>query len=287
MNNATKEEIEETSSMSAGNVTIAAGKQQDDKELDTEEKLRSIIREALKLYAIKNKKLSQEHIEEQKIRQHIKKLLLKEKESKDPPPASTLEGVMRSLLNNIVPQIRIDYMKLQTNKEERRGFKDYFYNAVEQTIDLAHDQRNSEQDQELEEQEKIVLKSDDPDFISGVTDGTDETPKSKESGQEKSKNISSYFDRGQNFGETAFNSIKDRIQGAVYYQIVPEEYEQFVKVLNANLQAWFKIWDSNRTQDQGVPDESDLSLDLQDQGEPSQPEEQVPELEGDFEIELE
>jgi len=281
-----KESIEEISAMAAGAVEGAATSSQNDEDKEKEEKLRAIIRESIKLYAMKKEMLSNKDLQEQKIRQTIKKIMLSEKESKDPAPTSTLEGVMRSLLNNIVPQIRLDYMKLQTNEEERQGFKDYFYNAVAQTIDVAHDQMNPENTgEELEEQEKIVVKSDDPDFISGVSDGTEQEPsKEQAKDSESEKNISSYYERGQNFGHSAFQSIRDRIQNAVYSEIVPDEYEEFVKVLNANLQAWFKIWDGNKT-------EEDLMM-PGDSGS-DQPESQEEfdlgseELEEDFEIHLE
>ena len=274
--------IEEMSSMGAGAV---AGATKETADKDNEERLRSIIRESIKLYARQKDLLSKEVVQEQKIRQAIKNIILSEKASKDPAPSSTLEGVMRSLLNNVVPQIRIDYMKLQTNEEERQGFKDYFYNAVSQTIDVAHDQMNpNNTEEELEEQEKVVFKSDDPDFINGVTDGTEGEQEKKEEGEPETRNISSYYDRGQNFGETAFNAIKDRIQNAVYSQIVPEEYPQFVKVLNANLQAWFKIWDTNRTEEEPVPEApEELGGGVPDTSLAS-PEEEVQE---NFEIELE
>ena len=275
-----------------------------------ENNLRSVIRESIKLYAKKKQMLSAQNLQEEKLRQVIRKILLSEKESKDPAPGSTLEGIMRSLLNNIIPQIRLDYIKLQTNEEERQGFKDYFYNAVENIIELSHDQGN-EETEELEEQETLTLKSDDPDFISGVEDGTEPEGKDEEAAapEEKNKDISSYFERGQNFGETAFGAIKDRIQNVVAAQIVPEEYNDFVKVLNANLQAWFKIWDQNRPSDQGTPEipptdtpvdqgveaetEQDLLPNEVSPEEPA-PAEEIPaeepapeELAEDFEIELE
>lgn len=281
------ETIEEISAMANGSVAGGAVSAATGDDKEQEETLRTIIREAIRIYASKKEMLSPEQIQEQKIRQAIRNIILSEKASNDPPPASTLEGVMRALLNNIIPQIRLDYMKLQTNTEERQGFKDYFYNAVEQTIDVAHDQMNPDETEEgLEEQEKIVVKSDDPDFINGVQDGTEVVSDEKAEEKEESANISSYYDRGQNFGETAFNAIKDRIQNAVYSQIVPEEYPQFVKVLNANLQAWFKIWDTNQTADEERPldqePEQDLSAD-QD----SELDLGMDEIAEDFEIELE
>lgn len=282
-----------------------------------ETKLRSVIRESIKLYAIKKNNLSARRLQEEKLREVIRNVLIKEgkkmlaeKQSKDPAPASTLEGVMRTLLNNIIPQIRLDYIRLQTNQEEREGFKDYFYNAVEKIIQLSLDQRNAEeQPEELEEQDKITLKSDDPDFIAGVADGTEEdtSKNGKKSNKKSTKDITSYFERGQNFGQKTFNSIKDRIENVVFSEIVPEEYPEFTRVLNANFKSWFAIWDQNRTQDQGIPEIPDQETPPPEQALPAEepaveepatgevpPEETAPaeptgdslQLE-DFEIELE
>lgn len=246
-----------------------------------ETKLRSLIRESIKLYAIKKGKLSTERLQEEKLRELVRKIIVKEgkniiveKQSKDPAPTSTLEGVMRTLLNNIIPQIRLDYIRLQTNQEEREGFKDYFYNAVEKIIQLSLDQRNSEdQPEELEEQDKVTLKSDDPDFISGVADGTEEdSPKNgKKSNKKVTKDIASYFERGQNFGQKTFNSIKDRIENVVFSEIVPEEYPEFTRILNANFKSWFAIWDQNRTQDQGIPDIPDQETPPPEEAMPTEP----------------
>lgn len=228
-----------------------------------ETKLRSLIRESIKLYAMKKEKLSAERLQEEKLRELVRKIIVKEgknlvveKQSKDPAPASTLEGVMRTLLNNIIPQIRLDYIRLQTNQEEREGFKDYFYNAVKQIIQLSHDQRNVEkQPEEPEEQDTLTIKSDDPDFISGVEDGTEpEIKEDKSSGEEvKTKDVTSYFERGQNFAQNSFTAIKSQIENAVASDVVPDEYPEFTRILNANFKSWFAIWDQNRTQDQGIP----------------------------------
>lgn len=247
-----KEEIQEISMMSGGAIEVAsATKQVDEKE--EEKKLRSMIQEVLKVYAVRKENLRQQNLFETKLRKTIQKILL-EKESKEAAPESTLVGIMRSLLNNIVPQIRLDYIKLQTNEEERRGFKDYFYNAVNKIIEITNEKgEESELPQELEE-ETLKLKSDRPGFIGDVSDGTEEEkPEKPKTSEEKgTKDISSYYERGQNFGESAFNAIKDRIQNVVAGQIVPEEYDQFVKALNDNLEAWFEIWDKNTVKSQPV-----------------------------------
>lgn len=260
--------LEEMSTMSAGSVSLGATKApaDDDKleemedseeELQKEAILRSMIQRSIELYAQKKKHLSDEVIFEEKLRKFIFQTILNEKQSTEAPPGSTLEGIMRTLLNKIIPQLRIQYMQLQSNEEERQGFKDYFNNAINSVTELSQDQKDSDNVQELEEEDKITLKSEDPDFISGVGDGTEpDSPKKKktETGDEK-KVASSYFERGQNFGEKAFNAIHGEVEDVVYSQIVPEEYEEFKKILNANIQSWMKIWDQNKTK-------SDQSQDL-------------------------
>lgn len=244
------EEIQEMSAMAAGGVQIGATKAGKEDDEEKEDKLRSMIREVLKLYSTHKENLRIQSVFEGKLRETIRKLLV-EKESKQAAPESTLVGILRSLLNNIVPQIRLDYIKLQTNEEERSGFKDYFYNAVNKIMEITNEKgEDSEVPQELEEKETLKVKSDRPGFIGDVSDGTEEEKPAKDApaGETGTKDISSYYERGQNFGESAFNAIKDRIQGVVAGQIVPEEYNQFVKALNDNLEAWFEIWDKNAVQ---------------------------------------
>ena len=262
---AKKVQIDEISVMSAGAVE---GAPVTDKELEeneeleensSEDRVRLVVREAIKMYyAQKNRMLSTQEVFEEKIRQFVRSKLLSEKQSKEAPPGSTLEGIMRTLLNNIIPQLRIQYTQLQSNDEERQGFKDYFYNAVDGISDLTRDQREAEESEQKDlEEEKVVIKSDDPDFISGVEDGEEQDKEeSAESEGSEREDISSFFQRGQNFGLKAFEAVKDRIEDVVASQIVPEEYPEFEKVLNANLQAWFRIWDQNRTKE----DESQLDI---------------------------
>lgn len=246
------EEIQEMSTMSSGATQVAAVKGEKEDKEDKEDKLRSMIREVLKVYAIKKSSLSKQRIFEENLRKAIRNILV-EKESKEAAPESTLVGILRTLLNNIIPQIRLDYIKLQTNDEERRGFKEYFYNAVNKIIEITNEKgEDAEIPQELEEKETLKVKSDRPGFIGDVSDGTEEEiPKKQGKEPEKSvKDINSYYERGQNFGESAFNAIKDRIQSVVASQIVPDEYPEFVKALNDNIDAWFEIWDKNLTKNQ-------------------------------------
>jgi hypothetical protein len=256
-----KETIEEISAVGTGVVEVGAVVKKTDEKDEKEEKFRLMIREMLSIYFSKKEEKRKQSIFEEKLRSSIRKLLT-EKESKEAAPESTLVGILRSLLNNIVPQIRLEYIKLQTNSEERQGFKDYFYNAVNKIMEINNEETvEKEQPEELEEESLKIKRSEKPGFIDDVLDGTEENEGSQDNNsdnKEKSQNdIKSYYERGQNFGESAFNAIRDRIENVVAAQIVPDEYQQFVKVLNDNLEAWFEIWDQNTTKDEPVQPETD------------------------------
>ena len=256
-----KETIEEISAVGTGAVEVGAVAEKTDEEDEKEEKFRLMIREMLSIYFSKKEEKRKQSIFEEKLRSSIRKLL-SEKESKEAAPESTLVGILRSLLNNIVPQIRLEYIKLQTNSEERQGFKDYFYNAVNKIMEINNEEAvEKQQPEELEEESLKIKRSEKPGFIDDVLDGTEEDEGSQDNNsdnKEKSQNdIKSYYERGQNFGESAFNAIRDRIENVVAAQIVPDEYQQFVKVLNDNLEAWFEIWDQNTTKDEPVQPETD------------------------------
>lgn len=256
-----KETIEEISAAGTGAVEVGAAGKKTDEENEKEEKFRLMIREMLSIYFSKKEEKRKQSMFEEKLRSSIRKLLT-EKESKEAAPESTLVGILRSLLNNIIPQIRLEYIKLQTNREERQGFKDYFYNAVNKIIEITNEDE-LEQPEELEEESLKIKRSEKEGFIDDVLDGTEEDEESQDKSsdnKEKSQNdIKSYYERGQNFGESAFNAIRDRIENVVAAQIVPDEYEQFVKVLNDNLEAWFEIWDQNTTKEEPVQPETDIS----------------------------
>ena len=256
-----KETIEEISAVGTGAVEVGAVAKKTDEEDEKEEKFRLMIREMLSIYFSKKEQKRKQSIFEEKLRSSIRSLL-SEKESKEAAPESTLVGILRSLLNNIVPQIRLEYIKLQTNSEERQGFKDYFYNAVNKIMEINNEEAvEKQQPEELEEESLKIKRSEKPGFIDDVLDGTEEDEGSQDNNsdnKEKSQNdIKSYYERGQNFGESAFNAIRDRIENVVAAQIVPDEYQQFVKVLNDNLEAWFEIWDQNTTKDEPVQPETD------------------------------
>jgi len=262
-----KETIEEISAVGSGAVEVGAVAKKTDEEDEKEEKFRLMIREMLSIYFSKKEEKRKQSIFEEKLRSSIRELLA-EKESKEAPPESTLVGILRSLLNNIIPQIRLEYVKLQTNKEERQGFKDYFYNAVNKIIEITNED-DLDQPEELEEEESLkIKKSEKPGFIDDVLDGTEENEESQDKNSnstEKNQNdIKSYYERGQNFGEAAFNAIRDRIENVIAAQIVPDEYHQFVKVLNDNLEAWFEIWDQNTTKDEPMQPEIDTPEQEQD-----------------------
>jgi len=214
--------------------------------MQNEEKLREVIRESIKVYAQKKNMLSPEILEEQKIRKAIKKLLV-EKASTAPAPNDTLEGVLRDLLGDIIPQIRLKYVKLQTSPEERQGFMDYFVPATKDLIDISRGTKKEEQPQELDEEE--TLKIDTSDKFIDVSDGSKQ-PTQKKKTEEEKQSLSGYYERGQNLAGQALNAIKKRLQQAAVNEVVPEEYNDFDTTLEANLRDWFKIWNRNPTKEE-------------------------------------
>jgi len=219
--------------------------------MQNEQKLREVIRESIKVYALKKNNLSADLLEEQKIRKAIKKLL-SEKASNAPAPNDTLEGVLRDLLGDIIPQIRLKYTKLQTSPEERQGFMDYFIPATKDLIDIARGTRKKEepeQEQELDEEQALKLGTSDK-FID-VSDGSKPSqPKKVKEETEENKKLNSFYERGQNVAAQALNAVKKRLQLAASSEIVPDEYQQFDETLEANFKDWFSIWNRNPTKEE-------------------------------------
>lgn len=214
--------------------------------MQNEEKLREVIRESIKVYAQRRNMLSPEILEEQKARKAIKKLLA-EKASTAPAPNDTLEGVLRDLLGDIIPQIRLKYVKLQTSPQERQGFMDYFVPATKDLIDIARGTKQEEQPEELDEEETIKLDTSDR-FID-VSDGS-KKPTKEPAPEEDKQGLNGYYERGQNLASQALTAVKKRLQQAAVSEIVPEEYEEFDTTLEANLRDWFKIWNRNPTKEE-------------------------------------
>jgi len=132
----------------------------DRKQLIEEEKLRNYIRKAIK--KINEGKESKILDDESKLRSVISKLM--EADSNVAAPhRSTGINVLEDLLKKIIPQIEIEYKKLTTTPDQRASFRSHIVNAIQNSLapvkvsDKAGSEEEAEQaiDIGLEEQTKL------------------------------------------------------------------------------------------------------------------------------------
>ena len=101
------------------------------KQLIEEEKLRNYIRKAIK--KIKEGKESKILDDENKLRSVISKLM--EADSNVAAPhRSTGINVLEDLLKKIIPQIEIEYKKLTTTPDQRASFRSHIVNAIQNSL---------------------------------------------------------------------------------------------------------------------------------------------------------
>jgi hypothetical protein len=251
------ESLKELSSVAGGSVEGAMVADSD--VLAEEEEFRAAVREILNQYSKKSKVLSdKEKLEEQKLRNSIRKYI-SEKKSNDPSMDTTWANVLRDVLNKIIPQMRISYTQLQTNMDERLGFKQKVMDTFKELfyqIDNPEEQELKEQEQEqnnLSETEKlkINIKSDNPNFFDDINDGSEkESVKKKDTKDIKDTKIKvsqDSYEVGQVFADEFLNSTSGQVQNAYSSKLSgPEDRELFKKTFFDNLLSWIRIWDTNK-----------------------------------------
>jgi len=117
------------------------------KHLIEEQLLRKNIRAALRIV------LERRTLKEKYIRQIVKKLL--EEGVKTTPPDTTGEGALKTVLQDNLSKLEIEYRKLATASEQRESFANHFLNKLERELDLADINRDSDQAAGLEEAVEI------------------------------------------------------------------------------------------------------------------------------------
>ena len=290
-----EEKLEEMSAMGAGAVSGVPVKGQ-------EEALRKAIRRSIKVYSKNKNKVSQEQIKEQKLRTVIRNLLKEQEETVS--QNKTWMNVLSDLLNYMIPLMRDKYVQLQTNMDERQGFKDtvnvYFeqqFRQIDNTEEVEQEkleEEEAEREANMSDVDKIKLrvKSSNPDFID-IDDGSSKgTPKQKKK-EPEGKNAQSYQESGSQFAEEFIKSIGDRVRDD-YSRKIPAntDRDDFKRTFFSNLTSWYEIWDENEPVS-GASEE--FSSDLEDTSiqEPEEVEQgdEIPpspesELEEDFGLDL-
>jgi hypothetical protein len=272
-------QIEETSAVGAGTMSFAPSNQED--------KLREVIRKSIKIYSRKKGKLSQEELQEQQLRNVIRGLINEQEETV--AQNKTWMNVLSKLLNYMIPLMREQYVQLQTNMDEREGFKETVKTHFTQQFRQVDNTEEVEQER-LEEEEaekeanmsdvdkiKLRVKSSNPDFID-IDDGSNKgTPKQKKT-EPDSKNAQSYQESGAQFAEEFIKSIGDRVIED-YSSKIPanEDRQSFKNTFFSNIESWYEIWDENKpvSQANDIGSEFDSQEDILDEPEADSGEEDV------------
>jgi len=252
----TEQKIEEMSAAAGGAMSFSPQKQEEDK-------LREVIRKSIKIYSRKKSNLSENELQEQKLRNIISNLIKEAKQSSFPRPQSTLEGILSKFFNSsgIYESVRDQFYDLQTDREEKTGFIKTFLersneimmipNADELEQDANLQEEENEEEEEPVSREKDILDKWGAFVPSEVEDDLKLKlkPKNTKSQEKKTKKddigseqIESFEKRGSNSAVEIFEQrIKDELKKIMLKLIGPEKEEARVLIMQ-NFTAWFDMW---------------------------------------------
>ncbi len=202
--------------------------------------LRLYIRKAIRLY--KENKQKQELLEEQKFRQLIRGLILKEKADEQPKHDSTGINVLEDLLKKIIPQLQTDYKTLTTDESQRQSFRAHILNAVQNVLspELMYALSDAEAKSLKEEKASIVV--DNPDmskFIDIEDKPEDEEELSPAEQFSKGLEDQNLDSTGRNMAMDSFKKMENQVKDA--YELIDNEKDRslFYDYLITNLKLYF------------------------------------------------
>ena len=206
--------------------------------INEKDALRLYIRKAIRLY--KENKKQQELLEEQKFRQLIRGLILKEKAEEQPKHDSTGINVLEDLLKKIIPQLQTDYKTLTTDKSQRDSFRAHILNAVQNI--LSPELMYALSNEEAATLKEATIKVEDPDmskFID-IEDKPEEeeeiSPAEQFSKGLEDQNLDS---TGRNMAMDSFKKMENQVVDA--YELLDNEKDRslFYDYLITNLKLYF------------------------------------------------
>jgi len=208
-----------------------------------EENLRSFIRESLTLYSKNKQKLREDFEKEQVLRNAIRELLISEaKASKQPPPGSTLEGILNTWLKNVIGNVKIKFLNLQDGIEEQEGFITTFLNGISELFMFPEMEAEKEKEEELEEEKSVKLKYgafDDLDAEDKPEPEMDDTESDTDD-----EPASDLMGRGKRFAYKELQSLTTTVQD-ILKDIIPQERENARQTVLKNFGAWMDYWSMN------------------------------------------
>jgi len=216
-------------------------------ELILREQIRDLAKEA---YANHSHKQNQQVLEENKLRDLIRKLVLEAAE--DPSPhENTGINVLADLLKKIIPQVETEYKLLTTDPEQRESFRAHVVNAAQNALATTRvTDKSQEGDMEMalppmQEQEdeevdinldvKAGAEQDDEKFID-IEDAP--TPEEGEE-EEDTFGLEGEDETGRNFAQRAFEKIEKQILEAYALLSNEEDKQLFYDYLITNLKLYF------------------------------------------------
>jgi hypothetical protein len=202
--------------------------------------LRLYIRKAIRLY--KENKQKQELLEEQKFRQLIRGLILKEKADEQPKHDSTGINVLEDLLKKIIPQLQTDYKTLTTDQSQRQSFRAHILNAVQNVLspELMYALSDAEAKSLKEEKASIVVDNPDMSKFIDIEDKSEEeeelSPAEQFSKGLEDQNLDT---TGRNMAMDSFKKMENQVKDA--YELLDNEKDRglFYDYLITNLKLYF------------------------------------------------
>lgn len=208
--------------------------------INEKEAVRLYIRKAIQLY--KENKKQQEILEETKLRQLVRGIILKEVAEDQPKHASTGINVLEDLLKKIVPVLQADFKMLTTSQEQRSSFRAHLINAIQNSLspELMYVLSDKEKEQL---KEAATIKVDDPDMEKFIDIEGNEEPEEEEISPEEefSKGLEdqNLDSTGRNMAMDTFKKIEKGILDAYELLDDSKDRELFYDYLITNMKLYF------------------------------------------------
>lgn len=254
-----EEEIEEMSSMAAGNVAGFAGpigqetfKRKDKKMNNEEQKLRKKIRIGLKEFFASKAKEHEDSVaailEEHQLRMQLRDIILEQSlnETEDPTVdvhdntgINTLKDLMKN--TNVLSTLREVYKTLTTDENQKKSFRAHIIKWVEDT--LAPVKLNDTDADGINEEVGVDIEGVNDDMFIDAADGSEKDQPEVGDEENTMQAISGEDTTGRNKAERVYPTIEKSIVD--YYAELdnPEDQEMFYDYLIANLKLYFDKWD--------------------------------------------
>lgn len=209
--------------------------------INEKEAVRLYIRKAIQLY--KENKKQQEILEETKLRQLVRGLILKEVAEDQPKHASTGINVLEDLLKKIVPVLQADFKMLTTSETQRQSFRAHIINAVQNSLspELMYVLSDKEKEQL---KEAATIKVDDPDMskfidIEGKPEDEEKEELSPEEEFSRGLEDQNLDSTGRNMAMDTFKKIEKGILDSYEMLDDPKDRELFYDYLITNMKLYF------------------------------------------------